>query len=238
MLFEVLKRFGLDVRGEIAAVKGQIEQRIDDIADHAKHIALSTAVIIALSIFAGLFCTMAIGVGLIMLYRAEAATYGEDTALVVIGAVLVAAAVILLIVAFMVGRSLSRKRASSAPDAAKLTIAAAARAQAASGSQPPSEVVAPLRVKSADDLTKPLTFPLALFTKNPKLAHPILDEFAGILRTPAGGKADEAVEQALNLLRNGDRTQLLVLLGAAGLAGWLLARNRPGTAPRDAIPPI
>ena len=99
MLFEVLKRFGLDVRGEIAAVKGQIEQRIDDIADHAKHIALSTAVIIALSIFAGLFCTMAIGVGLIMLYRAEAATYGGDTALAVIGAVLVAAAVILLVVA-------------------------------------------------------------------------------------------------------------------------------------------
>jgi Flp pilus assembly protein protease CpaA len=92
--------------------QGQIEQRIDDITDHAKHIALSTAVIIALSIFAGLFCTMAIGVGLIMLYRAEAATYGEDTALAVIGAVLVAAAVILLIVAFMVGRSLSRKRAS------------------------------------------------------------------------------------------------------------------------------
>jgi len=87
-------------------------------------------------------------------------------------------------------------------------------------------------------LTEPLTFPLALFAKNPKLRHPILDEFAGILRTPAGGKADEAVEQALNLLRNGDRTQLLVLLGAAGLAGWLLARNRPGTAPRDAIPPI
>jgi hypothetical protein len=62
---------------------------------------------------------MAIGVGLSMLYRAEAATYGEDTALAVIGAALVAAAVILLVVAFMVARSLSRKRASSAPDAAK-----------------------------------------------------------------------------------------------------------------------
>jgi hypothetical protein len=236
MLFNIMKLFGLDVRAEIAGVKDQIEQRIDDIADHAKHIALSTAVIIALSIFAGLFCTMAIGVGLIMFYRAETATYGEDTALAVIGAALVAAAVILLGVAFMAGRSLSRKRASSAPDAAK-TIAAAARAQAASGSQPPSEVVAPLPVKSADDLTEPLTFPRALFNKNPKLAHPILDEIVGILRTPAGGKADKAVEQALNRLRNGDRTQLLVLLGGAALAGWLLARSRPGMAPRDAIPP-
>jgi len=229
MLFNILKLFGLDVRAEIAGVKDQIEQRIDNIADHAKHVALSTAVIITLSTFAGLFCTMAIGVVLIMLYRAEAATYGVDAALAIVGAVLVAAALILLFVALMVGRSLSRKRASSAPDdAAKSTPAV--RAQAASGSQPATE--------SAGNLTEPLIFPLALFAKNPKLRHPILDEFAGILRTPAGGKADEAVEQALNLLRNGDRTQLLVLLGAAGLAGWLLARNRPGTAPRDAIPPI
>jgi hypothetical protein len=237
MLFNILKLLGLDVRAEIAGVKDQIEQRIDNIADHAKHVALSTAVILALSTFAGLFCTMAIGVGLIMLYRAEAATYGVDTALAIIGAALVAAAVILLVVALMVGRSLSRKRASSAPDdAAKST--AAARVQAESRSQPPSEATASLPVESAGDLTEPLTFPLALFAKNPKLGHPILDKFVGILHTPAGGKADEAVEQALNLLRNGDRTQLLVMLGGATLAGWLLARSRLGTAPRDAIPPV
>jgi hypothetical protein len=166
-------------------VKDQIEQRIDDVADHAKHVALSTAVIITLSTFAGLFCTMAIGVGLIMLYRAEEATYGADTALAVVGAALVAAAVILLVVAFMVGRSLSRKRARSAPDdTAKST--ANPRAQAASRSQPPSEAVAS-PAQSAGDLIEPLTFPLALFPKNPKLGHPILDEFSAILRTPAGG---------------------------------------------------
>jgi hypothetical protein len=32
MLFKILKLFGLDVRAEIAGVKDQIEQRIDDIA--------------------------------------------------------------------------------------------------------------------------------------------------------------------------------------------------------------
>src|SRR5262249_34053237 len=161
------------------------------------------------------------------------ATYGVDTALTIVGGALGAAAVILLVVALMVGRSLSRKRASSAPDdAAKSTTAAAARAQAASGSQPPSEVIAPPPVESAGDLTEPLAFPLALFAKNPKLGHPILDEIVNILRTPASGKADEAVEQALNLLRNGDRTQLLVMLGGAALAGWLLARSRPSTALR------
>ena len=145
MLFKILKLFGLDVRAEIAGVKDQIEQRIDDVADHAKHVALSTAVIITLSTFAGLFCTMAIGVGLFMFYRAEAATYGADTALAIVGAALVAAAVILLVVALMVGRSLSRKRARSAPD---------------DTAQPPSEAIAS-PVQSAGDLTEPLTFPLA-----------------------------------------------------------------------------
>ena len=64
----------------------------------------------------------------------------------------------------------------------------------------------------------------------------MLDEFAANLRTPAGGKADEAVEQALNLVRNGDRTQLLVMLGGAALAGWLLARSRPDAPAREPSP--
>jgi hypothetical protein len=152
-----------------------------------------------------------------------------DTALTIIGAALVGAAVILLVVALMIGRSLSRKGARSAPDdAAKLT--AAARARAASESRPPSEATASLPAESAGEL--------ALLAKNPNLGHPILDEFASILRTPAGGNANEAVEQALNLLRDGDRTQLLLTLGAAALAGWLLARSRPRTASRGATPPI
>jgi hypothetical protein len=81
MLFKILKLFGLDVRLEVAAVKNQIDQRVEDLADRARRVALSSALIIALSTFAGLFLTMAIGVGLIALYRTEAETYGVDLAL-------------------------------------------------------------------------------------------------------------------------------------------------------------
>jgi hypothetical protein len=226
MLFKILKLFGLDVRAEIAAVKDQIEQRVDEVADRARHTVLTAAVIIALSTFAGLFCTLAMGVGLIALYRAEAATYGVETALAVVAAVLVVAALILLGVALMMGRSLSRARASkAAADAARTAASAVAPAA-------PDAVASP---QAASDLTEPLAFLLALFAKDAKLGHPVLDEFAANLRTPAGGKADEAVEQALNLVRNGDRTQLLVMLGGAALAGWLLARSRPD-APRKPGP--
>jgi hypothetical protein len=225
MLFKILKLFGLDVRAEIAAVKDQIEQRVDEVADRARHTVLTAAVIIALSTFAGLFCTLAMGVGLFALYRAEAATYGVETALAVVAVVLVLAALILLGVALMMGKSLSRARASKAADVTR--TAASAFATAA-----PDAVASP---QAPSDLTEPLAFLLALFTKDAKLAHPVLDEFAASLRTPAGGKADEAVEQALNLVRNGDRTQLLVMLGGAALAGWLLARSRPD-APREPGP--
>jgi hypothetical protein len=238
MLFNILKLFGLDVRAEIAAVKGQIEQRVEELAKRAGRAAVTSAVIVALSTFAGLFCTMAMGVGLIALYRAEAAAYGVDVALAIIAAVLVAGALILLGVAWVLGRSLARARASATAEGlAKSAAASSAFASAASATQVPPPQAGPSPAPEAGgDLTGPLSLLLALFAKDPKLGHPVLDEFAGNLRTSAGGQADE-VEQALNLVRTGDRTQLLTILGAAALAGWLLARTRPEPAPRDAAPP-
>ncbi len=229
MLFKILKLFGLDVRAEIAAMKDQIEQSVDEVTDRARHAALTAAVIIALSTFAGLFCTLAMGVGLIALYRAEEAVYGVDIALAVVAGVLAVAALILLGVALMMGRSLSRARAS------KAAVDVATTAGATSAPAAPEAVAAPPSAP-AGDLTEPLAFLLALFAKDAKLGHPVLDEFAANLWTPAGGKADEAVEQALNLVRNGDRTQLFVMLGAAALAGWLLARSRPDTPAREPGP--
>ena len=238
MLFKILKLFGLDVRAEIAAVKDQIEHRVEELAERASRAAVTSAVIVALSTFAGLFCTLAMGVGLVALYRAAAAAYGADVALAIVAAVLVAGALILLGVAWVMARSLSRARASAAPEGlAKSAGASSAFASAASAPQVPPQAVASPPPGSAGDLTGPLTLLLALFAKDPKLGHPVLDEFAGNLRTSTGGQADDAVEQALNLVRHGDRTQLLTILGAAAMAGWLLARSRPEPAPRDAAPP-
>jgi hypothetical protein len=67
MLFKTLKLFGLDVPAKVDAAKALIEERAAEVADRAKHMALSAALIVALSTFAGLFLTMAIGVGLLAL---------------------------------------------------------------------------------------------------------------------------------------------------------------------------
>jgi uncharacterized membrane protein YqjE len=235
MLFKILKLFGLDVRAEVAAVKTQIDQRVEDIADRAKHVAISSALIIALSTFAGLFLTMAIGVGLIALYHTEAETYGVDLALGIVAAVLVVATLILIASAWMLGRSLSKKPSSELRnvthelqnDATPPIVVPAA---------PPVPVPVPAAFESepadsAGAFMEPLAFLLAKYVKFPVLGHPVLDEVVGNLRATSRGTAEEAVERAANLVRYGDRGQLFLMLGGAAVAGWLLARQRPDARP-------
>jgi hypothetical protein len=227
MLFKLLKLFGLDVRAEIAAVKGEITRRVDDVTDRARQIALGAAVITGLAMFAGLFFVTALGVGLFALYRFAEAAYGTDIALGILAAVLVGAMLILLGIAAVVARSL-KSAPSSTPSAVGADVPGAIPRAPPQPEPRPEAVAAPLM--SSGDLVEPLTLVLGLFAKDPKLGHPVLDEF--VTGLPNGGKPDEAVAQALDVIRNGDRTQLAIILGAAVAAGWLLARGRPGsTAP-------
>jgi membrane protein implicated in regulation of membrane protease activity len=231
MLFKVLKLFGFDVRAEVEAVKNRINQRVEDIAEHAKHVALSTALIIALLTFAGLFLTMAIGVGLIALYQTEAATYGVNLALGVVATVLVVATLILIIAAWLLGRSLSRKRSPELRDRAPqlrddVTTPAVVPAAPLVGVPVPAAFESE-PVDSTGDFMEPLAFLLAKYVKFPALGHPVLDEVIGNLRVTSRGTAEEAVERAANLVRYGDRGQLYILLGGAVVTGWLLARQSP-----------
>jgi membrane protein implicated in regulation of membrane protease activity len=231
MLFKVLKLFGFDVRAEVEAVKNRINQRVEDIAEHAKHVALSTALIIALSTFAGLFLTMAIGVGLIALYQTGAATYGVNLALGVVATVLVVATLILIIAAWLLGRSLSRKRSPELRDRAPqlrddVTTPAVVPAAPLVGVPVPAAFESE-PVDSTGDFMEPLAFLLAKYVKFPALGHPVLDEVIGNLRVTSRGTAEEAVERAAKLVRYGDRGQLYILLGGAVVTGWLLARQSP-----------
>jgi hypothetical protein len=231
MLFNILKLFGLDVRAEVVAVKNHIDQRVEDIADRAKHVAISSALIIALSTFAGLFLTMAIGVGLIALYHTEAATYGVDLALGIVAAVLVVAALILIIAAWLLGRSPSKEPSSELRDVTHELQDDATPPIVVPAALPP-RVPVPAAfesepVDSAGDFMEPLAFLLAKYVKFPVLGHPVLDEVVGNLRVTSRGTADEALERAANLVRYGDRGQLFLMLGGAAIAGWLLARQSP-----------
>jgi hypothetical protein len=79
-----------------------------------------------------------------------------------------------------------------------------------------------------------LAFLLAKYVKYPALGHPVLDELVANLQVTARDTVHEAVESAAKLVRYGDRSQLLVLLGGAAVVGWLLARQNPDVRLRGA----
>jgi hypothetical protein len=239
MLFKILKLFGLDVPAKVAAAKSMIEQRVEEVTDYAKQVTQTTAVIAALSAVAGVLVAMAVGVGLFALYRAVAESYGVNAGLGVVAGILIAAALILLLVARTKGQSLSNRHifkplrplATEAASAPAPALAAPSLAEA-----PPPASFAGAPAVSAGDLIEPLAFLLGRYLKYPALGHPVLDELVGNLRNTARGTADEAAERAANLVRYGDRSQLLILLGGAAFAGWVLARQSPDERLHDATP--
>jgi hypothetical protein len=227
MLFKLLKLFGLDVPAKVAAAKSVIEQRAEEVAQYAGQTVQTAAVIAALSALAGVLGAMAVSVGLYALYRVDADTYGVYAGLGVVGGVLVGAALILFLIVRAKGQSLSNRRIfkplNRVPTTASSPAPVAAVGPASTFSHAPVEAPP----EPASDLFEPLAFLLANYIKYPALGHPVLDQLVGNLRVTARGTADEALEKAANLVRYGDRQQLLVLLGGAAFVGWLLARQDP-----------
>jgi hypothetical protein len=81
MLFKLLKWFGLDIPAKVAAAKSALEQRAEEVADYAKEATQTAAAIAVLSVFAGISGAMALGVGLLEVYRVVAESFGVNTAL-------------------------------------------------------------------------------------------------------------------------------------------------------------
>jgi hypothetical protein len=228
MLFKLLKLFGLDIPAKVAAAKSAIEQRVEEVADYAKEATQTAAVIAALSVLAGISGAMALGVGLLEVYRLVAESFGVNTGLGVVAGVFVAVAVILLLIAWAKEQSLANRRIFKALTPSPAAASSSAPVAAAEGPASASPGAGGPRPEPARDLLEPLAFLLAKYVRYPALGNPVLEEFVGSLRTTARGAADEAVERAANLVRYGNRGQLLVLLSGAAVVGWLLARQNEG----------
>ena len=235
MLFKMLKLFGFDIPAKVAESKSVIEQRVEEVADYAKQVTQTAALIAALSAVAAILAAMAVGVGLFALYRVIAESYGVNTGLGVVAAVLIAAALALFLIARTKGASLSNRRIFK-PSTRPVIAASTPAAIAVPVNAPTRAALAGAPADSARNLIEPLTLLLAKYVKYPTLGHPVLNEIVGKLRMSACGATDEAVERVADLVRHGDRTQLLTLLGGAAFVGWLLARQNPDVALSDVTP--
>jgi hypothetical protein len=224
MIFNILKLFGLDVPAKIEAVKASLELRVEQATDHVKQIAQEAAVIAAFSAAATITATMAVGVGLIAVYRWTANAYGTYAGLGVVGAVLIVVTVIVATAATMKGKSLAANRIKLPRYAGTAGVTSDPVAEpppSAYSWVPPTAAPA----ASANDLVEPLALLLSKVVRYPSIGYPVVDELIGSLRATAHGTTDEAIDRAANVIRHGDRTNLVVVLTGAAFVGWLLSHH-------------
>jgi hypothetical protein len=199
----------------------------------------TVALVAVLSAVAAVLLTVAAGVGVSALYRMIAENYGVYAGLGIVAGLLIAAALALLLAARARAQTLSDLRIFSRSSSPTLSPAQETLASQA------APVLAPTSPRafgaepneSAGDLFEPLAFAFAKYVRFPKLGNPILDQFVGSLRASAQGTADDVVRRTANLIRHGDRAQLLAMIGSAAFVGWLLARQNSEAPPlRDITP--
>jgi hypothetical protein len=217
MLFEILKAVGLDVPAHINALKADLDQRVEATTSHVSHIAQQAAVLAVLYAFAAGAALLAIAVALFALFCWVSDYYGVYAGLGVVFLILVIAAAILAIVAQGRSKSLA-VNAAKAPRALLGPTGAVSRPEAVS--PPPAPPAAAAQSPSASDLVQPLA---ALLT-GARGRGSIAAELLGGLGA-GGGPVNTALDRAANVIRAGNRTNLLAVLGSAAVLGFLFARS-------------
>jgi hypothetical protein len=234
MLFRVLKLFGIDVPAQIEAVKSNIAQRVEDASERVKSAAQQAGLIAALYAVAGVALGVTVAMGLVALYVWVASLYGVYAGLGAVGGLLLLVAIILVAVASSKSKAFAASSAGPAPrpavsaqTASAPTLQAAPEtvaAQVAVEDSATPQLLPPPRINAAD-LIEPLTLLLSKYLKFPRLGNPMLDAMLTDLRSSANVSAQEAVGRAAEVVRTGDRLNLLVVLSGATLAGWFLGRQ-------------
>jgi hypothetical protein len=236
MLIKILKLFGLDVSAKIAAARAEFEHRVEEAADYAKRATVTAALAAAFSAVAAFLFIAAAGIGLFALYRVVAEHYGVYAGLGTVAGLLVVGASVLLLAAYTRAQTLSELRFAKESSSPPLSTASENLAPPVAPTLPSPAAGAFSATESAADLFEPLAFAFAKYLKFPVLGHPVLDQFVGSLKASAQGSADDAVLRAANLVRHGNRTQLLAMIGGAAALGWLLARQSNEASLRDITP--
>jgi hypothetical protein len=235
MLFKILKVFGLDVPAKIEAARSSLELRVERATEQIKQVAEEAAVIAVLSALAMVTSAMAVAVGMIALYRWTADAYGEYAGLGVVGGILIVAAALLIAAATTKAGSLrftATQRRSVGGTAAADSAAAPPPSDYAVATErysPDNAEVAPISaaypVASGRDLVESLAFMFGKYVKFPKVENPVVNEAIGTLRAAAEGSAEEAIDRAANVIRHGDRSNIVLVLTGTAFLAWLLTHS-------------
>lgn len=235
MLRSILHITGLEQKLE--AVRDRIEGEAQSLMQQGKAVAIQMAIASALAVGAAILGLMALVAGLIALFFWLEPQVGSIAAMSLIAGGLLVIGVILAVSAAMIGRKETpRVPAVVANPVATADIAAARVAEAKldlAGHDPRRDSLGrdylglgdfqPARPITADEVES-LFAVAGQFTRLPNTGVESVDNMLRALAPKAEEATREAVARAANLVRHGDRSTVLAILGTALAIGWAMTK--------------
>jgi uncharacterized membrane protein YqjE len=231
MLRSILHITGLEQKLE--AVRDRIEGQAQSLMQHSKAVAVQMAIASALAVGAAIIGLMALVAALITLFFWLEPQMGSIAAMGLIAAGLLVIGMILAVCAAMIGRKETpRQPIAATRPAATADIAATRMAEAkldTFGRDPLSRDhiglgdFQPARPVTAEEVES-LFAVAGQFTRLPHTGIESVDNMVRSLAPKAEEATREAVARAANLVRHGDRSTVLTILGTALAIGWAMTK--------------
>jgi len=234
MLHSILQITGLEQKLE--ALRDRIEGQAQSLMQHSKAIAIQMAIASALGAAAAILGLMALVAGLIALFFWLEPQMGSIAAMGLIAAGLLVIGVILAVSAAMIGRKETPRVPAVVPNpVATADIAAARMAEAKVDLGSEAKVnrgahdylgmgdFQPARPVTAEEVES-LFAVAGQFTRLPHTGIEQVDNMLQAIAPKAEEATREAVARAANLVRHGDRSTVLAILGTAMAIGWAMTK--------------
>jgi hypothetical protein len=231
MLRSILHITGLEQKLE--AVRDRIEGEAQSLMQHGKAVAIQMAIASALAAAAAILGLMALVAGLITLFFWLEPQVGSIAAMGIIAGCLLMIGIILAVCAAMIGRKETPRIAPAAASPAPTADIAAARMTEEkldlTGRAPLGRdylglgEFQPARPVTAEEVES-LFAVAGQFTRLPHTGIESVDNMLRGLAPKAEEATREAVARAANLVRYGDRSTVLAILGTALAIGWAMTK--------------
>jgi hypothetical protein len=226
MLHSILQITGIEQKLE--ALRDRIEGQAQGLMQHGKAVAIQMAIASALAAGAAVLGLMALVAGLIALFFWLEPQMGSIAAMGLIAAVLLVIGVILAVSAALIGRKETPRVPAVVPNPVATADIAAARAAEAKLDLGGHDYLGmgdfqPARPVTAEEVES-LFAVAGQFTRLPHTGIEQVDNMLRAIAPKAEEATREAVARAANLVRHGDRSTVLAILGTAMAIGWAMTK--------------
>ena len=226
MLHSILQITGLEQKLE--ALRDRIEGQAQSLMQQGKAVAIQMAIASALGAAAAILGLMALVAGLIALFFWLEPQMGSIAAMGLIAVGLLVVGVILAVSAAMIGRKETPRVPAVVPNPAATADIAAARMAEAKVDLGRQDHVGMGDFQAARPVTaeevESLFAVAGQFTRLPHTGIESVDNMLRAIAPKAEEATRDAVARAANLVRYGDRSTVLTILGTAMAIGWAMTK--------------